>query len=643
MKGSYMNYHSALEYRFSEYDNYLFGEGTHLDVYKKLGAHVCEQDGQVGTLFSVWAPHAKNAAVMCDNNYWDENSCPMQPTSYGIWELFMPNVMPGCKYKFAITGADGVMRHKADPYAFSSELRPNTASVVTAPTQYEWGDGDYMKTANEDTLAHPVAIYEVHLGSWKKDYRLGEDGFLNYRTLGDQLAEYVKYMGFTHVELIGISEHPLDASWGYQVTGFYSPTCRYGSPDDFRYLVDVLHRNGIGVILDWVPAHFPKDSFGLENFDGTPLYEYADSLRAEYPEWGTKAFDQGKNQVQCFLISSALYWIREFHVDALRVDAVASMLYNNFCRSQWRKNEYGGDENLEGLAFLRKLNKIIKSETNALMFAEDSSIMEGVTSDKKGAALGFTYKWNLGWMHDTLEYIGKDPIYRFYHHSDITHSADYIFDENFVLVLSHDEVVHLKHSMAEKSPGNFMDKLGILKTLYTYMMTFPGKKLLFMGQEFAEDKEWSEDREINWNLANIESHRDVMMTLRSLLKLYDSRPVLYSDLRDPVTFEWVNNGDTYRSTFSYIRRNPWNYNSALLVILNFAPSFYGDYSCGVPVEGGYRRIFSTYDYLQYKDDDSAIADVPPLLSEEEECDGYEHRITYNLRPYESVIFELPIQ
>ena len=638
-----MNYRSTFEYRFSEYDNYLFGEGTHLDVYKKLGAHVCEQDGQIGTLFSIWAPHAKKAAVMCDNNFWDERSCPMQPTPYGVWELFMPDVMPGCKYKFAITGADGVVRHKADPYAFSSELRPNTASVVTAPTTYEWGDSDYMKTANEDTLAHPVAIYEVHLGSWKKDYRLNEDGFLNYRTLGEQLAEYVKYMGFTHVELIGISEHPLDASWGYQVTGFYSPTCRYGSPDDFRYLVDILHRNGIGVILDWVPAHFPKDSFGLENFDGTPLYEYADSLRAEYPEWGTKAFDQGKNQVQCFLISSALYWIREFHIDALRVDAVASMLYNNFCRTEWRKNIYGGDENLEGLAFLRKLNKIIKSETNALMFAEDSSIMEGVTSDKKGAALGFTYKWNLGWMHDTLEYIGKDPIYRFYHHSDITHSADYIFDENFVLVLSHDEVVHLKHSMAEKSPGNFMDKLGILKTLYTYMMTFPGKKLLFMGQEFAEDKEWSEDREINWHLANVESNRDVMITLRSLLKLYGSRPVLYSDLRDPVTFEWVNNGDTYRSTFSYIRRNPWNYNSALLVILNFAPSFYGDYSCGVPVEGGYRRIFSTYDYLQFKDDDSAMADVPPLFSEKEECDGYEHRITYNLRPYESVIFEFPIK
>lgn len=637
-----MEYLPSTEYRFTEYDYYLFGEGKHLDAYKKFGAHVCQQDGQVGTLFSVWAPNAKKVAVMCDNNFWDTESCQMQATPYGVWELFMPGIMPGCKYKFAVTGVDGVVRHKADPYAFSSELRPNTASVVTAPSEYDWGDNDYMKTANENTLDKPVAIYEVHLGSWKKDYRLNEDGFLNYRDLGNQLAEYVKYMGFTHVELIGISEHPLDASWGYQVTGFYSPTCRYGSPDDFRYFIDVLHKNGIGVILDWVPAHFPKDSFGLENFDGTPLYEYADSLRAEYPEWGTKAFDQGKHQVQCFLISSALYWIREFHIDALRVDAVASMLYNNFCRSQWRKNIYGGDENLEGLTFLRKLNKIIKSETNALMFAEDSSIMEGVTSDKNGAALGFTYKWNLGWMHDTLEYIGKDPIYRFYHHSDITHSADYIFDENYVLVLSHDEVVHLKHSMAEKSPGNQMDKLGILKTLYTYMMTFPGKKLLFMGQEFAEDREWSEDREINWHLANVENHRDVMMTLRSLLTLYNSRPVLYSDMHNPVTFEWVNNGDVYRSTFSYIRRNPWNYNSALLVILNFAPAYYADYSCGVPVKGGYRRIFSTYDYLQYKDDVSVKSDVPPLLSTKEKCDGYEHRITYDLRPYESVIFEFPI-
>ncbi len=640
-KGAAMSYSS--EFRFTEYDYYLFGEGTNYDVYKKLGAHVCSENGQDGTLFSVWAPSAKAVSLICDNNGWNPESSPMQPTDFGIWELFMPGVMPGCKYKFSVLGADGICRIKADPYAFSSELRPNTASVVTAPNTYAWGDAEYMKkTAGKHIFNAPIAIYEVHLGSWKKDYRLGEDGFLNYRTLADQLSEYVNFMGFTHVELIGISEHPLDASWGYQVTGFYAPTCRYGSPDDFRYFIDKMHKNGIGVILDWVPAHFPKDSFGLENFDGTPLYEYGDSLRAEYPEWGTKAFDHGKHQVQCFLISNAMYWIKEFHVDALRVDAVASMLYNSFARSEWRPNIYGGADNLESIAFLKKLNKVIKENTNALMFAEDSSIMEGITSQKRGVALGFTYKWNLGWMHDTLEYIEKDPIYRYWHHKQITHSADYIFDEHYVLVLSHDEVVHLKHSMAEKPPGNLRDKLGVLKTLYTYMMTFPGKKLIFMGQEFAESAEWSEAREINWSLANVENHRDVMISLRSLLKLYNSRPVLYSDSGNPTTFEWVNKHDAYRNTFSYIRRNPWNYNSALLVILNFAARLYMDYCCGVPVKGYYKRLFSTYDFLDFGEDSSCIQEIPPLTSTDAPSDGYEYRITYDLRPYESVIFEFPI-
>lgn len=633
-----MNLRPSSDFRFTEFDYYLFGEGTHYDVYQKLGAHVCTENGEDGTLFSVWAPNAKKVTVACDHNFWDTESCPMQKTEYGIWELFIPGAVPGCKYKYAVTGADGVMRLKADPYAFSSELRPNTASIVASPDEYKWADASYLKKAAEtDTLSAPVSIYEVHLGSWKKDYRLNEDGFLNYRTLADQLAEYVTYMGYTHVELIGISEHPLDASWGYQVTGFYSPTCRYGSPDDFRYLIDTLHKNNIGVILDWVPAHFPKDAFGLENFDGTPLYEYADPLRAEYPEWGTKAFDHGKHQVQCFLISNALYWINEFHVDALRVDAVASILQNCFGRSEWRPNIYGGIDNLEGIAFLKKLNKVIKENSSAYMFAEDSSIMEGITSETKGVALGFTYKWNLGWMNDTLKYIEKDPIYRFYHHGQITHSADYIFDEHFVLVLSHDEVVHLKHSMVEKSPGNLMDRLGILKTLYTYMMTFPGKKLLFMGQDFAEDREWDEKREINWALASDESHRDVMMNVKDLLHIYKEHPVLYSDMGNPVTFEWVNNHDTFRSTFSYIRRNPWNYNSALLVILNFTPSFIENYTCGTPLPGNYKRIFSTYDHLPFQGN----PDSAPLVSTPDECDGYENMLTYTLRPYEAVILELP--
>ncbi len=630
------------DFRITDFDHYLFGRGEHYEIYNKLGAHLCQENDISGTLFQVWAPFAKSVRVIHDMNSWNPDADFMTGSDSGVWALFIPGIGPGCKYKFVVEGCDGKTRYKADPYAFQAELRPNSASIVVDPKKYKWTDKEFLKeTSNKNTLKKPMAIYEVHLGSWKKDYRLNEDGFLDYRRLADELSEYVDYMGFTHVELIGICEHPLDASWGYQVTGYYAPTSRYGSPEDFKYFVNKMHEKNIGVILDWVPAHFPKDSFGLEQFDGSALYEYADPLRAEYPEWGTKAFDHGKPQVQCFLISNALYWINEFHIDALRVDAVASMLYTSFSRAEYRPNIYGGTENLESIAFLKKINKEVKARSRGFLIAEDSSIMSGITSDTEGVALGFMYKWNMGWMNDTLKYVEKEPIYRGWHHGAITHNADYAFLENYMLVLSHDEVVHLKHSMLEKFPGNEMDKMGGLKTLYAHMLTFPGKKLLFMGQEFGEDKEWSEEREISWHLASDYGHRDIMLTLRELLRIYKTYPVLYDDTSNPTTFEWVNNGDCYRNTFSYIRRNPWNYNNALLVIINFSPMNHNGYTCGAPVEGYYKRIFSTFDQIDGNDAEK-IKDIPPLTTEEHDCDGYKYMLTYDLRPYETAIFELPI-
>ena len=487
-----------------------------------------------------------------------------------------------------------------------------------------------------------MSVYEVHLGSWKRHGKDDPDGFLNYRQLGDLLVEYVNYMGYTHVELMGICEYPYDPSWGYQVTGYFAPTSRYGNPDDLRYMIDKLHQNNIGVIIDWVPAHFPKDDYALARFDGTCLYEPEDPLRAEYPEWGTYAFDHAKPEVRSFLISSAFYWIKEFHADALRVDAVAAMLYASFSRPQFRKNIYGGNENLESMAFLRQLNAAVREHTNAYLIAEDSSVIPGITQDVKDGGFGFLLKWNMGWMNDTLRYIEKDPIYRQYEHNLLTHSLDYAFNENYMLVLSHDEVVYGKKPMLLKNPGSIEDKCGGLKALYTYQFTHPGKKLLFMGQEFGEDKEWDESREINWDLTKEFGRRDIMHCVRNLLFIYKKYPVLYSDSNNPAIFQWVNKNDNTRNILSYIRRNPWNYNEALLVIINFSPMSIADYSCGVPVEGYYKRVFCTYDSLPGGGGPEEVGDIPPVMSQHMECDGYEHRISYGLRPFESLIFEFPI-
>ena len=617
-------------------DSYLFHEGTHTEIYKKLGAHPGTSHGKRGVRFAVWAPNAQRVSVMTEGGFWDPDANPMERIDNGVWTTFIPGMRVGEMYRYAITGADGVTRHKSDPYALCSERRPGSASVVWSLKNYTWHDDDWQSTQdNLSVWKKPMAIYELHPGSWKRE---GPDpeGFLNYRVLADQLAEYLGYMGYTHVELIGVCEYPFDGSWGYQVTGFFAPTRRYGTPDDFRYFVDKMHACGIGVILDWVPAHFPRDDFGLRLFDGTPLYESPDPLRAEYPEWGTMAFDHGRPEVRSFLISSAFYWIREFHIDALRVDAVAAMLYNSFGRREWRPNGGGGNENDESIAFLRQLNHAIKTNTNAYVIAEDSSILPGITEDPEVGGMGFTLKWNMGWMNETLRYIGKEPVHRGYHHDLITHSTDYAFLENYVLVLSHDEVVHLKHSMLLKAPGSIPDKLATLKTLYTYMFTHPGKKLLFMGQEFGEENEWSEARSLNWGLTDDPWHRDVMECVRSLLSLYRRYPVLYEDPRDGRCFEWINRSDAMRNTISYIRRDPESYTGALLVVCNFSPAQYNGYTLGAPLSGWYKRIFSTYDSLP-----GSERDTPPLTAEQRECDGRPYTLTFDLRPFESAVFTLP--
>ncbi|MBR0081329.1 MAG: 1,4-alpha-glucan branching protein GlgB [Clostridia bacterium] len=625
----------------TDVDSYLFHQGTDYDAYRKFGAHPGEADGVAGTWFNVWAPNARMVHVVTARTGWD-NFIPMHRAEFdpATWECFAATVGDGDAYRFVVDGADGTRRYKSDPFAFRSELRPNNASIVSSLDTYTWHDAEFLAAQdNTKVLDRPMAIYEVHLGSWKKAFK-GDwdyDGFLNYRTLADELAEYVTWMGFTHVELIGISEHPFDGSWGYQVTGFFSPTSRYGTPDDFRYFVDKMHQAGIGVIFDWVPAHFPKDSFGLENFDGTPLFESGDPLRAEYPQWGTKAFDHGKPEVRSFLISSAFYWVREFHIDALRVDAVAAMLYASFARAEWRPNKFGGNINLESRDFLCQVNTEICGRTNAYLIAEDSSILPGITSDVREGGVGFTLKWNMGWMNDSLRYLAVDPIFRRYHHDTLTHTTDYAFLENYVLVLSHDEVVHLKHSMVEKAPGGKPERLGGLKSFYTYQFTHPGKKLLFMGQEFAQEREWSENRSLDWELADDFGHRDVLQCVRNLLAVYRSHSVLYTDSKNAVTFEWVNRGDADRNLIAFIRRNPWNYNNAVLVICNFSPNAYQDYTAGVPVAGWYKRVFSTYDSLP----GSGAIDVPPLSAAEGECDGYPYRLIYSLRPFESLIFEFP--
>ena len=618
---------------FGDLDRYLFHHGTHYELYNKMGAHIREINGVRGVHFVLWAPNARAVCVISDGNGWTKWRDVMEKVDDCIWELFVPGMCEGVKYKYLVVREDGSEVEKIDPYAYRTELRPHNASVVANLENYVWGDSKWRReNKGENFLEKPMSVYEVHLGSWKKDtWKQDEDQYLDYRRLAHELCEYVQWMGYTHIELMGICEYPFDPSWGYQVTSYFAPTARYGSPEDFMYFVDHMHKNGIGVILDWVPAHFPKDDWGLASFDGTPLYEYADPLRAEYPEWGTKAFDLGKKEVSNFLIASAFFWVEKYHVDALRVDAVAAMLYNSFGREQYRPNMYGGNENLESFEFFRHLNSVLRQRTDAFLIAEDSSIIAGITKPAKNGGFGFGLKWNMGWMNDSIKYYNTDPIFRPYHHGLMTHTLDYIFDENYMLVLSHDEVVYGKGSMINKFPGNKLDKLGSLKTCYTMMIGHPGKKLLFMGQDFAQEREWNFKTSLDWHLCDDKGHREVLECWRALLHIYRERPVLYNDCGGPKTFEWINSGDYNRNIFTFIRRNPWNYNNALIFVCNFAPVERWEMGVGAPVAGVYKRIFSTY------------PDGNPLEIEakEELCDGRKYKLIFNLRPFESAIFEVP--
>lgn len=620
----------------SELDCYLFGEGTHYDIYQKLGAHPKTCKGKEGIFFGVWAPHAREVHLVGDFNGWNPEANPMTriPDS-GIWEYFNAGMKVGELYKFAITTGTGKILYKADPFAFSSELRPGTASVTADLQDFHWADGDWMSNRQTlDVQKAPLSIYEVHLGSWRKKNTSEGDGFYTYPQAAHELAAYVKDMGYTHVELMGIAEYPFDGSWGYQVTGYYSPTSRYGSPKDFMYFVDYLHRNGVGVILDWVPAHFPKDAHGLADFDGEPLFEYGDPKKGEHPDWGTKVFDYGRNEVRDFLISNALYWVEQYHVDGLRVDAVASMLYLDYGRQngQWTPNGLGGNQNLEAVEFFKHLNTVVRSRNHAAMIiAEESTAWPGVTALPEKEGLGFTFKWNMGWMHDFLEYMKLDPYFRKYNHHRMTFGLTYFTSENYILVLSHDEVVHLKCSMLNKMPGLGDDKFANLKAGYTFMMGHPGKKLLFMGQDFGQVHEWDENTALDWHLTDQDCHKDLQLYMKDLLHLYRNHPCLYLQDNDWNGFEWINANDGNRSIFSFLRQDGTGKKS-LLFIVSFTPVNRPDYRVGVPKRGKYTLVLDSIRGA-YKTGES-----PVFQSSKGECDGQPYSVSYPLGPYGTAVF-----
>jgi len=620
------------------YDRYLFGNGTDYKIYKKMGAHPAKMNGKDGIHFAVWAPHAKAVSIVCDRNGWDPKANYMLPLEdSGVFEGFMEGMGLDELYKYAVETKNGEILYKADPYAFAAELRPGNASKTAYIDDYKWGDNKWMKERSEKGMFdQPMSIYEVHLGSWKKRVNDDDNGFFNYRELAEQLAEYVTWMGYTHVELMGIAEHPFDGSWGYQVTGYYAPTSRYGGPKDFMYMVDYLHKKGIGVILDWVPAHFPKDAFGLADFDGEATYEVPGPM-GEHPDWGTKIFNFGKNEVKNFLIGNALYWYDEYHIDGLRVDAVASMLYLDYGRKdgQWTPNRYGGNGNLDAMEFFRHLNSVIRGRKDGTMIiAEESTAWPKVTDLPENDGLGFTYKWNMGWMHDFLDYMKLDPLFRKNNHNKMTFGMSYAASEKFILVLSHDEVVHLKCSMIEKMPGLGEDKFKNLKCGYLFMFGHAGKKLLFMGQDFAQYHEWNEKVSLDWWLCDEPLNRDMMLYVRDLLHLYRKYPAFYQLDDSWDGFEWINADDADRSIFSFIRKDRTGKNS-LLFVVNMTPVERVDYMVGAPKKGRYTLIFNEHGIVDSKNEDIKTA----YTAVEGECDGQPYRIGYQLPPYGCAIFK----
>jgi len=579
--------------QISEFDTYLFCAGKHQQAYRFLGARHHSIDAIAGILFATWAPNAERVSVIGDFNQWDGRRHPMRSRgSSGVWELFIPALMPGMNYKFEIRArGTGEILVKTDPYGRQFERRPATASIIPSVDNYVWQDHDWMaaRTAS-DWLHAPMSIYELHLGSWRQT---SEGGFLDYKSIADQLVPYINQLGYTHIELMPISEHPLDASWGYQTTGYYAPSSRFGTEHDFRYFVDLCHQHRIGIILDWVAGHFPKDSHGLARFDGTALYEHEDPRKGEHREWGTLVFNYGRNEVQSFLLSNAFYWIREFHLDGLRVDAVASMLYLDYSRKpgEWLPNEHGGNENLEVIAFLRDLNQQLLGEfPGVLMIAEESTAWPQVTRPPWAGGLGFSMKWNMGWMHDTLQYIDKDPVHRHYHHNSLTFGLLYAFYENFILPFSHDEVVHGKGSMLAKMPGDDWQRFANLRLVYSYMFTYPGKKLLFMGNEFAQSNEWYHASSLDWDLLKVPAHAQIKDLICALNSLYVRCPELHRHDFEQAGFEWIDCQDSAHSVISYLRKTSDSY---LVVILNFTPVPRQGYRLGVPRAGAYRELFNS--------------------------------------------------
>ena len=624
----------------TETDQYLFAQGTHYEIYKKMGAHPCKMDGKEGVYFSVYAPNADSVYVVGDFNEWKEWDLPLTKLGPGgIWAGFVEGVKEYQYYKYFIKAADGSTLYKADPYANYAEKRPGTASRIYDLEGFEWTDSKWLKNRDKkDMFKEPLAIYECQIGSFMKHPGREDGGYYSYKEFTERIVEYLKEMKYTHIELMGIAEHPFDGSWGYQVTGYYAPTSRYGEPKDFMYLVNTLHENGIGVILDWVPAHFAKDAHGLSNFDGGAVYEHPDPRLGEHPEWGTKIFNYGKTEVKNFLIANVFYWINMFHIDGIRVDAVASMLYLDYGKKdgEWVPNKYGGNKNLEAIEFFKHLNSIIHKEYPGFMtIAEESTAWPKVTGPVEEDGLGFSYKWNMGWMHDFCEYMKLDPYFRKDNHYNMTFAMSYNEYENYILPLSHDEVVHLKCSMVEKMPGYKVDKYANLRVGYTFMFGHSGKKLLFMGQDFGQEREWSEERELDWFLLENPLNRGLKEYVSELLSIYRKYPCLYTDDNSWKGFEWINADDKDRSTYSFFRRTEAD-SKCLLFITNMTPMKWEGYKLGVPKEGTYKLILNS-------DDTRFGGNGVPVETKykaiKELCDYKDYSITVDLPPYTAFVLE----
>ena len=619
-----------------EQDLHFFGEGNHRHLWKCLGAHLCDIDGVAGATFAVWAPNAHRVSVVGDFNAWDGRTNQMRNRN-GVWEIFLPGIGTNEHYKFELVGADGSLITKSDPFAFFSQHDTRTASITYDLSRYEWNDSEWMeKRAEVDHYHGPMSVYEVHLGSWKRRFE-EENRFLTYLEMADELVDYVVDMGYTHIEIMPISEFPFDGSWGYQVCGYFAPTSRFGSPDEFRQFVDRCHQRGIGVIVDWVPAHFPKDAHGLARFDGTALYEHADPRQGEHADWGTLIFNFGRNEVRNFLISNAMYWLKEFHIDGLRVDAVASLLYLDYSREagEWVPNEFGGRENLDAIEFLKQLNQVCYEENPGIMtIAEESTAFPGVSRPVDTGGLGFGFKWNMGWMNDSLSYMSHEPIHRKYHHGMATFSMIYAYHESYVLVLSHDEVVHGKGSMVQKMPGDRWQQMANLRMFYAWMFAHPGKKLLFQGLDIGQSDEWNHDQSVPWHLLDYDEHKGVQNVIRDLNRLYTSEPALNELDHEADGFEWIDHEDSENSIFSFLRRS--RDGETIIAIVNATPVLREGYRLGVPNGGFYEEIFNSDAEIYGGSNQGSGGGIP---TQEQEAHGKPHSIEITIPPLGTVFLK----